>query len=68
MLDAQSLPKVKMPIGDKYASLPEEPEHRVELQPTATSAGCPEPGRSSGRMTGSLRTGAIPCSGLHSAH
>jgi len=23
VLDAQSLPKVKMPIGDKYASLPE---------------------------------------------
>ena len=36
--------------------------------PTATSAGCPEPGRSSGRMTGSLRTDAIPCSGHHSAH
>ena len=35
---------------------------------TATSAGCPEPGRSSGRMTGLRRTGAIPCSGLNSAH
>jgi len=23
ILDAQSLPKVKMPIGDRYASLPE---------------------------------------------
>jgi cytochrome c len=23
VLDAQSLPKVKMPIGDEYASLPE---------------------------------------------
>src|SRR2546430_13750483 len=32
VLDKQSLPKVKMPIGDEYARLPRSEEHTSELQ------------------------------------
>jgi cytochrome c len=32
VLDAQSLPKVKMPIGDEYASLPEWKPRTRRLQ------------------------------------